>query len=236
MHCSDSTVLQDSFAFGTDKNEKWLIAAVSDGVSEDSHSHLLADYLTRQTVVILKDKLSGIDDIEKADWKEITEQIRKKSYDFCKKQNDKNRNCSATLEFVVVKLNCVKASPFVAVTVAGDGAVYKISKNIFETVKFTPKNKGGVASNEVEPLPYYKGNAEIHSGSLGKGDVLFITTDGLSDRIGGNGNNSALGNFLIEKFPECKNMISFLQVMDVYMYQTNDDRTGILIRRDKNED
>ena len=251
MHYSSSTVRQDSYAIGAIKNEndaEWLIAVVADGVSEADQAHLLAEYISRQTVLFIKDELRGKSanvGLTSFDWVKVSRKIVAASQGFCKKQAraavNKNfdpesltsaqllRRWASTLEFAVVKASGTGKRPFVSVSVAGDGAVYILNADLgWNAVKYDHKKTGAIASNAVIALPADPGPPVVTHGSLEFGDQLFITTDGLGDIIGNGA--TALGGFLQRELPECRSLVSYLQALDVSLYQADDDRTGVLIK------
>ena len=251
MHYAASTVRQDCYALGADKNEdecNWLIAAIADGVSEADQSHFLAEYITRQTILLVKDELNakgGDDNLTMYDWTRVARKITSASQSFCKKQargtlrkgfDAENltpaqllRRWASTLEFIVVGTKSNGRRPYASVSIAGDGAVYVIRADKgWRVVKSGKKQTGVIASNAVAALPADQGPPELAYGFLEDGDMLFITTDGLGDAIGDG--YSALGGFLQNELPGCEDLISFIRIMDVSIYQADDDRTGILIK------
>jgi serine/threonine protein phosphatase PrpC/O-acetyl-ADP-ribose deacetylase (regulator of RNase III) len=245
MHYASSTVRQDSFAIGAEENDagtKWAIAVVADGVSEASRAHLLAEFLTQQTVVFVKETLNEkeVKTLADADWTEVAKNLVQASQDCCKRLSQGKISSpkqylskwASTLEFAVVEVSVSGKKTYVSVTVSGDGASYIINgEKGWKPIKAGKMRTGSIASNAVTALPIDPGAPIIEFGILNKDEQLFIATDGLSDMIG-NG-NTALGGFFQKEFPKCKNAISYLQIMDVSMYQADDDRTGILIKENQ---
>lgn len=245
MHYAASSVRQDSFAIGAEEGQngiRWAIAVVADGVSEASQAHMLAEFLTQQTVVFVKEALQekSIDSISDVDWGEMAARLVQASQDCCQRlahnRTSSPNQClskwASTLEFAVVESSASREKPFVSVTVSGDGAVYAVSREKgWKTIKAGKARGGSIASNAVTALPVDPGKPIISFGSLDPGESLFIVTDGLGDMIG-NG-SSTLGGFFQDKFQQCSNIIQYLQMMDVSMYQADDDRTGILIKENQ---
>lgn len=245
MHYAASSVRQDSFAIGAEEGRngiRWAIAVVADGVSEASQAHMLAEFLTQQTVAFVKGALreDSVDSISDVDWREMAARLVQASQDCCQRlahnrissPNQCLSKWASTLEFAVVENGTSREKPFVSVTVSGDGAVYVVSREKgWKTIKAGKARGDGIASNAVTALPVDPGKPIISFGSLGAGEELFIVTDGLGDMIGDG--SSTLGGFFQDKFHQCSNIIKYLQVMDVSMYQADDDRTGILIKENQ---
>ena len=257
MHYGLSTIRQDSFAIGTSEREDennsiWIISVISDGVSSATQSHTFADYMVRQTVIAVGDELSvcnpkSLRDIE---WNNIACQLVDISAEFChnaaKRTVSENKTVeaskvtprdfakkwAATLEFAVTQTNHGEFSnkrEFVHVTVAGDGAAYVLNKRQgWRVVKSGKSQSGTIVSNAVLSLPLEPKDFIINHGYLDKNDCLILTTDGLSDFIGDG--NTPLGDFFKRKLPNCESLAAFLQIVDVSLYQADDDRTLILVK------
>lgn len=262
MHYAAGAVRQDSFAIGSDGEYgegKWLIAAVADGVSSASQAHALAEFLTQQTILTVEERLAsaGHADLSRIDWGAISGQLVALSREYCKaraqsmlrteRENEIDRitlqqyltRWASTLEFAVVEADTGGRDGgnrrFVYVSVAGDGAAYIVNGlKGWHTVKAGKQQDSVILSGAVAALPADPGEPRIRLGTLQSGDHLFITTDGLGDRIGSG--DSPAGVFFQHEFPACNNLISFLQIMDVSMYQADDDRTGILIKERRHAD
>ena len=257
MHYGLSTVRQDSFAIGTVEGEhenafRWAIAVISDGVSSATQSHTFADYMVRQTVIIVGEELNACKpkSLHNIEWSKIARKLVDISVAFCRNaasrtvSEDKTSEVSkttlrdfakkwaTTLEFAVIQTNSDELSgkrEFVHVAVTGDGAAYVLNKKQgWQTMKAGKSQSGEIASNAVMSLPLEPKSFAVNFGHFGKNDCLILATDGLSDFIG-NG-NTPLGDFLKRKLPNCESLATFLQIVDVSLYQADDDRTLILVK------
>jgi serine/threonine protein phosphatase PrpC len=257
MHYGLSTIRQDSFAIGTtesedENNPKWIISVISDGVSSATQSHTFADYMVRQTVIAVGDELNTCNpkSLRDIDWSKIACQLVDISAEFCRNaakrtvSEDKTAEVSkasprdfakkwaTTLEFSVTQANCGDIHDkreFVHVTVAGDGAAYVLNKKQgWQTVKTGKSQTGAIASNAVLSLPLEPKEFIVNHGHLEKTDCLILATDGLGDFIGDG--NTPLGDFFKRKLPICESLVAFLQIVDVSLYQADDDRTIIMIK------
>ena len=257
MHYGLSTVRQDSFAIGTTESEeeshtKWIIAVISDGVSSATQSHTFSDYMVRQTVIAVGDELTAcnLESLYDFEWIKFARRLVDISIEFCRNaarrtvseektveasmlsQRDISKKWAATLEFAVIQISSGASNnmrEFVHVTVAGDGAAYVLNKKQgWRTVKSGKSQSGTVASNAVFTLPFEPYEIFVKQGYLEKNDSLILVTDGLGDFIGDG--NTPLGDFFKRKLPKCENLATFLQIVDVSLYQADDDRTLIMVK------
>jgi serine/threonine protein phosphatase PrpC len=253
MHYGLSTVRQDSFAIGSENGDcKWIIAVIADGVSSAAQSHTFADYMARQTVLIVGEELNSSKpkSLHNIEWSKIARSMVGISEEFCRNaakrtvSEDKTaevdkasprdfvKKWASTLEFAVIQAINDETSDkkeFVHVTVAGDGAAYVLNKKQgWETIKTGKRQSGVIASNAVLSLPLSPDDFSVNFGYLGKNDCFILTTDGLGDFIGDG--NTPLGNFFQRKLPSCESLASFMQIVDVSLYQADDDRTIIMLK------
>ena len=257
MHYGLRKIRQDGFAIGAvdsenGNNSKWLISSISDGVSSATQSHAFADYMVRQTVITVGDELSACNpkSLHNIEWSRIACKLADTSVEFCRNaakrtvSEDKTPEISkatpwdfatkwaTTLEFAVTQTNhggLQGKREFVHVTVAGDGAAYVLNrKQGWRTVKSGKSQSGAIASNAVLSLPLQPDCFIVNHGYLDKNDCLILTTDGLGDFIGDG--NTPLGDFFKRKLPNCESLAAFLQIVDVSLYQADDDRTLIMVK------
>jgi serine/threonine protein phosphatase PrpC len=250
MHYGLSTIRQDSFAIGSEG--QWVIAVIADGVSSAAQSHTFADYMARQTVIIVGEELNSSEPVtlHSIEWSRIARRLVSLSDEFCRNAakrtvsedkaaevdkaspRDFVQKWAATLEFAVIQANKDETSAkreFVHVTVAGDGAAYVLNKSKgWNTIKTGKKQIGAIASNAVLSLPLVPDDFAVNFGHMGKNDCFILTTDGLSDFIGDG--NTPLGDFFRRKLPKCESLALFMQIVDVSLYQADDDRTIIMIK------
>ena len=257
MHYGLSTVRQDSFAIGSTDSEddsglQWIIVAISDGVSSASQSHTFADYMVRQTVIMVGEELSVFkpQTLHNIEWSKTARRLVDISVEFCRNAairtvpeektaevskaspRDFAKKWATTLEFAVIRVggeDSYHKREFVHVTVAGDGAAYVLNKKQgWQASKTGKSQSGSVVSNAVLSLPLEPKNFVVDFGYLGKNDCLILATDGLGDFIGDG--NTPLGDFFKRKLPNCESLAMFLQIVDVSLYQADDDRTLILVK------
>ena len=243
LHQSGTSPRQDSYAYGIFEQgeEKWIILAISDGVSASPYSHILAEYLTFSSVKELKVQLktTGVFEIQN-----FAIKINEMANDFCKKQLVKQNQhydvekysaqmganyFGATLECAIIHLEKDKSS-VTQFTISGDGGAYIFSKSLAINLVKSGKTRGeDIVSNAVSPLPLDSiDDINITKVDLEEGDIFFIATDGLADFIG-NG-NSNLGNFLLKKLIDVKDSVEFLKIINVSMFQLDDDKTAICFK------
>ena len=139
---------------------------------------------------------------------------------------------AATLEFAVIQTSYEDypdKREYVYVSVAGDGAAYILDKRRgWRVIKTGKCQSGAIVSNAVVSLPFKPKAFFVDYGYLDKSDNMILATDGLGDFIGDG--NTQLGDFFKRKLPDCESLAAFLQIIDVSLYQADDDRTLILIK------
>ena len=243
LHQSGTTPRQDSYAYGVYENDetKWIILSISDGVSSSPFSHVLAEYLTFSAIKELKLQLKKYEQLKV---QEFATTINQLANNFCKKQILKQNTqitadeytarlgatyFGATLECAVIGITA-HSSEVTQFTVSGDGGTYIFKENSTVQVLKTGKERGmEVVSNAITPLPVEIVEEVVsHNEVLNEGDILFITTDGLSDFIGDG--NTRLGKFLSNKLSVVRDPIEFLKILNVAMYQLDDDKTAICFK------
>ena len=256
MHYGFCTIRQDSYAIGSENNTnecKWIIAAIADGVSSAEQAHAFADYMARQAVITAGEELSAATPakLRDVDWKALAQRLVAVSDDFCRfaarrivpeektaqiaraMPMDFAQKWATTLELAVVAANCDKPSSgneYAHLTVAGDGAAYVLNKKQgWNTIKPGKRQSKNIATNAVFSLPLHPREFPLTYGCLGRYDCLVLATDGLSDFIGDGG--TQLGGFFQDRLPGCASLASFMQIADVSMFQADDDRTIVMIKR-----
>lgn len=243
MHKVGASPRQDSYAFSATNiaNEQIIFVAISDGVSYAKWSHTLADLLTKKSINLLKKQVTDTNVVAYSDF---SNKINDFANDYCRtmirrnKPNFPEENYSsvigaqyfaATLECMIIRLgeNFARLTHF---TISGDGGAYVFKQDgSFEILKSGKMRDLGLVSNAVSSLPAVKAeNPVVVERELEKGDIAFITTDGLSDFIGDG--KTPLAKFLAEKIRSVNYPIEFLKIIDVSKYQLDDDKTGVMFR------
>ena len=254
LHYGFETVRQDTYAIGSESDQsgdKWLIVAIADGVSASPRAHAIADYMVRQTVLVVADALqTGKMIFKKEYWENISKKLVEISVEYCKTatrgriQLNQNidvdtididtfaREWAATLEYIVIQTKKTLGSQtrkFVHISVAGDGSAYILNENKgWYIVKSGKQRNSEILSNAVSPLPLTPKAYSIKFGELSLDDCLVMVTDGLGDFIGSG--NTPIGGFFQKAFPKCESLIQFLHYSSVALRQADDDRTIILIK------
>ena len=212
---------------------KFVIAAIADGVGNakksDEFSEMLVNFLCGEVSNELRHK----QELKKIDWNRLAESIWKISVNYCyQKLGSKNiddyfQYWASTLECVVVEAQSANKVNFVAVTISGDGGIYKLDvSHNWNPIKHGKTGNNTAVSNLVYCLPDKPVNIIIKYGSLSKGEAIFLVTDGLSDYIEEYDDvRQFFGRFL----PNFANLPEFVRVLNVAVKQMDDDKTGVLI-------
>ncbi|HEM2780555.1 TPA: protein phosphatase 2C domain-containing protein [Streptococcus suis] len=243
LHQAGESPRQDSYSYGVyeENGEKWIILAISDGVSSSPYSHILAEYLTFSSVKELKLQLEAYGEVYVQDF---AHKINQMANNFCRKQLvrfnqqfDESKYVAhlganffgATLECAVIHIIQDKQT-VKQFTISGDGGAYIFkSSSKIDIIKSGKIRGEGIVSNAVSPLPLGDiDDVNIEEVRLEKGDIFFMATDGLSDFIGSG--NSSLGKFLLEKIVEAKDAVEFLKIINVAMFQLDDDKTAVCFK------
>lgn len=243
LHQAGESPRQDSYSYGVyeENGEKWIILAISDGVSSSPYSHILAEYLTLSSVKELKLQLEAYGEVYV---QEFAHKINQMANNFCRKQLvrfnqqfDESKYVAhlganffgATLECAVIHIIQDKQT-VKQFTISGDGGAYIFkSSSKIDIIKSGKIRGEGIVSNAVSPLPLGDiDDVNIEEVHLEKGDIFFMATDGLSDFIGSG--NSSLGKFLLEKIVEAKDAVEFLKIINVAMFQLDDDKTAVCFK------
>lgn len=243
LHQAGESPRQDSYSYGVyeENGEKWIILAISDGVSSSPYSHILAEYLTFSGVKELKLQLEAYGEVYV---QEFAHKINQMANNFCRKrlvrfnqQFDESKYVAhlganffgATLECAVIHIIQDKQT-VKQFTISGDGGAYIFkSSSKIDIIKSGKIRGEGIVSNAVSPLPLDDiDDVNIEEVLLEKGDIFFMATDGLSDFIGSG--NSSLSKFLLEKIVEAKDAVEFLKIINVAMFQLDDDKTAVCFK------
>lgn len=235
-HYAHKIPRQDSFLIEecvVNDKKKFVIAAIADGVGNakraDEFSEMLVNFLCNE----ISKELHKVLELEEIDWLKISEQIWRISVNYCyQKSNSKNTDdyfqyWASTLECVVVEAQSENETNFIAVTISGDGGIYRLdSSRNWIPIKHGKIRNNPAVSNMVYCLPDKPDDIIIKTGCLKRGEMLFLVTDGLSDYIE---EYEDVRQFFGNRLPNFVNLPEFIRVMNVAVKQMDDDKTGVLI-------
>ena len=227
---------QDSFLIEEciiNENHKFVIAAIADGVGNakraDEFSEMLVNFLCQK----ISRKLHEYPDLDHIDWHEVTDYMWNIAVNYCYKKSGSRKldeyfsNWASTLECIVIETKPKELSRYTAVTISGDGGIYKIkSSSKWVAIKRGKDINGKSISNLVACLPDKPTNIIVKNGILQNDEIIFFVTDGLSDYIEAYGD---VRKFFREKLPCHNNLPEFIRVLNVAVKQMDDDKTGIVI-------
>ncbi len=141
LHQAGESPRQDSYSYGVyeENGEKWIILAISDGVSSSPYSHILAEHLTFSSVKELKLQLEAYGEVYVQDF---AHKINQMANNFCRKQLvrfnqqfDESKYVAhlganffgATLECAVIHIIQDKQT-VKQFTISGDGGAYILNQ------------------------------------------------------------------------------------------------------------
>lgn len=227
---------QDSFLIEeciVNDNNGFVIAAIADGVGNakksDEFSEMLVNFLCSE----ISNELHYKQELQKIDWNKISENIWKISVNYCyHKSGSKNiddyfQYWASTLECIVIEAQPKMKVNYVAVTISGDGGIYKLDlAHKWNTIKHGKTRNNAAVSNLVYCLPDKPEGIIIKKGSLSEGEALFLVTDGLSDYIE---EYDDVRQFFGQHLPFFVNLPEYIRVLNVAVKQMDDDKTGVLV-------
>ena len=235
-HYANNVPRQDSVLFEecviSDK-QSFVVAAIADGVGNsrraDEFSEMLVNFLCQEISNVLR-KSPSLDSIN---WNDISDFMWKIAVNYCYKKSGSEdldeyfKNWASTLECLVVETKPGELSRYTAVTICGDGGIYLIANpNIWKAIKRGKTHKDSSISNMVYCLPDKPKDIIVRSGTLQRGETLFLTTDGLSDYIEA---YNDVRCFFASKLPCKNNLPEFIKVLNVAVKQMDDDKSGVAI-------
>lgn len=248
VHYANKEARQDNFlidGYTSKDGQTYAIAILSDGVSNSAYSDVYAEYMVNYANFLIQSELEkvGFDDIK---WETVVREVWLESMQYCSERMGEKielgkkidlssylNKWAATLEWVVVETTPEGDTSFVQVTVAGDGGCYLIDTeyNWFAIKDGKRQTQKGI-SNLVTCLPLEPKNVKIRKGTLLNGEFLFLVTDGYGDEIE---TNADLRRFLGSKLVRIRHLSDYINVLSVAVKGMDDDKTGILIKREGND-
>lgn len=226
----DNYLIQECIA---DHDHSYVIAAIADGLGNAELSDEFSDMLVNVLCYEISRHLKEEADLTLLDWETIADTVWKMSLQYCYRQSGSDvieeyfEKWASTLECVVIESNPESSNRFAAVTIAGDGALYKLdAEGNWNTIKHGKAREGNTISNLVSCLPEQPRKIIVHDSHLSEGDSLFLVTDGLSDYLE---EYQDVRMFFQDNLPQNANLPEFIRVLNVAVEQMDDDKTGIYI-------
>lgn len=245
-HEENKKVRQDSVAFGTSLDGRYLVGSIADGVSEANFSHKGSDYVARQAVKSICEKLDIGFYPRELPWEDITNHIRdglrvrgKRVFEIPEDMRGQElddclaRLVGTTAEVLII--DCKKTNDQVVgirASLAGDGYSF-IIRNGSMTSLGGGKDAffgGDYVSNEkVRALPKDPGAKYplVNEVKLLQDEAIFITSDGIGDDI--NKPDLGVDAYLRQKLAKPIPAYELLKIISYFAFQSHDDRSMIIV-------
>lgn len=232
-------VRQDHYAFRSTPDDRYLVAAVSDGVSDAARSHDAAAVVCEHGCELLSRQLADLPP-EKLDWAGLASELtgvivrqwaRTAQVDeHAATARDAVATHAATAVFAVVDLEPVDGRLHVQVAGVGDSPAWVLRDGGNRWESLQPiKNAGAtVASSGTRAFPLVRGEMDgPYATELGPADVLVLMTDGIADPLGDG--RGEVGRFLAQVWASPPAPLGFAAQVDFARKSHDDDRTAVAI-------
>ncbi|MCT2588267.1 protein phosphatase 2C domain-containing protein [Actinophytocola gossypii] len=238
-HLYYGKVRQDAFGHLVTRDGRWLVAAVADGVSAGSHSHVAAEIVTRLGCRLLVEQLDDRPAAE-LDWRAVLDGV---GGEIVRHARQRLGLVDSTLPDVAGRLAATALFAVVAVDPAetGDRPVHVMSLGDTSAWVLRPgappawdplqavKNDGSVvASAATMALPGVPVElAPPVTTSLTPGEALVLMSDGVGDPLGGG--TGEVGEYLAGAWREPPDPFTFIAQVGFRRRTYDDDRTVLAV-------
>lgn len=240
-HRFAGTVRQDSYAYRCTRDGRYLVAAVSDGVSNSKLSHYAANLITQrgcdELAKLLEqqspDQLAWVDLVHSlAD--QVVQLGRELLGDRTREASELTRvevagHLAATALFAVIAVRPGHGEIPVHLFAIGDSAAWVLRGGMTWEPQQTLKNEGNtIASSRVKAIPLLPAELDPPvATTLRPADVLVMMTDGIGDPLGDG--SGSVGRFLAEVWTRPPAPLGFAAHVDFARRTHDDDRTALAI-------
>jgi hypothetical protein len=240
-HRFAGTVRQDSYAYRCTRDGRYLVAAVSDGVSNSKLSHYAANLITRSGCAELA-KLLEQQSPDQLAWVTLVHSLADQVVQLGKQLlGDRTRDASepthvemaghlaATALFAVIAVGPGQGEIPVRLFAIGDSAAWVLRGGTTWEPQQTIKNEGStIASSRVKAIPLLPAKLDPPvATTLRPADVLVLMTDGIGDPFGDG--SGSVGRFFAEVWARPPAPLGFAAHVDFARRTHDDDRTALAI-------
>jgi hypothetical protein len=236
-HRHSGTPRQDEYAVC--RTDRWLIAAVADGVSAGWLSHQAAAIACRGAVTLTRDQLATEGALDEVPWEEILADLARRIVGHGQRQlSPENgeevtpeqvaRAMATTLVVLVLELEEDANGERHGVALPlGDTSVFQLSPDGEWRSVTAIKNEGAaISTSAVMALPYLPRELPRPlSVTVGRGEAMFVMTDGVGDPLGDG--SGSVGKFLSTVWRVPPDLFSFGAQTAFARRSYDDDRTVI---------
>jgi len=240
-HRFAGTVRQDDYAYRRTRDGRFLVAAVSDGVSNSKLSHHAADLITRHGCAELAELLEK-QPPDQLNWGALAHDLADQVVERGRKllvdrpadagelpRAEVARHLAATALFAVVATRPGDEEIPVHLFAIGDSPAWVLRDGTVWEPQQTIKNEGSaIASSRTKALPLLPTELDLPvATTLRPADVLVLMTDGIGDPLGDG--NGSVGRFLAQVWSRPPAPLGFAAHVDFARRTHDDDRTALAI-------
>lgn len=235
------TVRQDDYSYRHTDDGRFVVCAVSDGVSSGSLSHRAATFVTRRGCELVA-QILRTDEPADIDWSTVVGELakgvigigtklleREESDASTVTPRDVAERMAATVVFAVVDVRGDELAFPVHVCAVGDSAAWMLRGGAEWDPLTAVKNEGKlIASSQTPALPMVPSEPLVPvATALAPDDVLVLMTDGIGDALlDGTG---PVGRFLAANWRTPPVALGFAAQVDFLRQTHDDDRTAVAV-------
>ena len=234
---------QDTARVTLTDDGRYVVAAVADGVSSAQFSHKAAQLATSYAISwVLQKEANPEFALEKIDWislvqgisfqlNEIEKQSASEATNANGQVNPRSKLKFATTLLVTVCEAMDDGTLRVAGVSVGDSPAFEVSPEGITMLSGQKAMDGSMATSRVAALPVMPDKADRFLASIAPGCALLLTSDGVSDALGGGGGilTQCFKNALLGPTIEKANILEFARLVDFSKATYDDDRTAVAI-------
>jgi serine/threonine protein phosphatase PrpC len=236
----NGTTRQDEYCLGIDRDRRWLVAAVADGVSAGRHSQIAATIAARHGCQLLTDQLAHAAP-EQIDWYTTTAAVAQvilhKGYELLAAESpaaDPTTRDIAAAMAAAVSYAIIATSPredgfALYVFGVGDTSTWLLDhRDRWQLLTGGKDLDGEMANSQTLALPYLpEAPGSAVQARLTPGSAFLIASDGIGDPLGDAA--SDVGTFLAEVWRDPPPPLSFAAQVSFARRGFDDDRTAVAV-------
>jgi hypothetical protein len=238
-HRFNAEVRQDAYAYRCDG--RFVVAAVTDGVSSGGLSHLAAEIVSRYGCDLIA-RMLATRPPEVLEWDQILEALADTMLDVGRRALRLTRPdadhltldeiagyLSTTALFAVLDTRSVGGRHAIQVLAHGDSSAWILrSGDGWEPLQAIKNADAVIASSGTEALPYLPPHPVVAVPCwLGATDALVLVSDGIGDPLGDG--TGTVGTFLARQWQRPPQMLEFAAHVDFARKSFDDDRTALAL-------
>jgi hypothetical protein len=230
---------QDEYGLGSDPEERWLVAAVADGVTAGRLSHHAARIAVRHGCRLIAGRLAEQGRLEEQDWNEVFADLARAILAYGERELASGDDeltpgriaaaMATTATFAVCSTGSEPKHRPVTIAWIGDSPAWVLHPDGGWECLSAVKNAGQeVASSSTHGLPLLPADGiGVHSVEVAPGDALLLMSDGVGDPLGDAGGE--VGRFLGQVWREPPDPLTFAAQVGFARKSYDDDRTAVAI-------